>query len=80
MLRTATEIPVVDRTGLAGKYDFTLEFAKDPAIAGAGVPEAPLAPSLNTALQQQLGLQLNKQKVPFDVVVIDSVELLPTAN
>lgn len=56
---------VIDKTGLAGKYDFQLNFAPDMGdISG---------PSLFTALQEQLGLKLDAQKGPVEVVVIDSV-------
>jgi uncharacterized protein (TIGR03435 family) len=64
----------VDRTGLAGYYEFTLEYA---AVAGnaAGVPDAnDPRPSIFGALQQQLGLRLESQRIPVDVLVIDSVE------
>jgi len=57
---------VIDKTGLAGKYDFQLNFAPDMGdISG---------PSLFTALQEQLGLKLDSEKGPVEVVVIDSVE------
>jgi uncharacterized protein (TIGR03435 family) len=40
----------------------------------------PAGPSLNDALQQQLGLQLVSRKLPFNVVVVDSVNRLPEEN
>jgi uncharacterized protein (TIGR03435 family) len=68
---------VVDRTGLTGAWDFELTFAPDPG-RGAPPPDAPAAdsnaPSLFTALQEQLGLKLDSTRAPIDVVVIDSVE------
>ena len=63
---------VVDRTGLSGAYDFTLEWAPDPASDSA-------APSLTTALREQLGLRLESQKVPMQVLVIDRLDR-PTEN
>lgn len=77
MLRQPGEPPIVDRTGLTGAYDFTLEFARETPKAN---PEAPPAPILATAIQQQLGLQLVGRKLAFDVVVVDSVDRLPTEN
>jgi uncharacterized protein (TIGR03435 family) len=78
-LRAPDEAPIVDKTGLTGKYDFTLEYTTDvPGGAHDGV--APVAPSLFTALQQQLGLQLIAKKLPFDVVVVEAVERTPTEN
>jgi len=70
---------VVDRTGLAGVWDFELTFSPDrpPGQTPPGVDVAaidPNAPSLFTALQEQLGLKLDSTKGPVDVVVIDSIE------
>ena len=70
---------VVDRTELTGVFDFTLEFAPELGPGSqpgstAGVPDPPVAPSLFTALQEQLGLKLEPQTGPVDVVVIDHVE------
>jgi len=63
--------PVIDRTGLAGEYDYLLEWAPDDA----GAPGV----SIFTALQEQLGLRLEATKAPVDTVVIDRVERA-TAN
>ncbi|HEY5056535.1 MAG TPA: TIGR03435 family protein [Acidobacteriaceae bacterium] len=68
--------PVMDKTGLAAKYDFTLEYAPaSPATAG----DADGGPSVFTALQEQMGLKLEPAKEPMDVLVIDSIEQ-PAAN
>ena len=78
--------PIVDQTGLIGKYDFTLKFTPDPGqmtgLGGAPPPppdniEAP--PDIFAAFQQQLGLKLESTKAPADVIVIDKVEK-PSAN
>jgi uncharacterized protein (TIGR03435 family) len=77
----AADQPVVDRTGLTGKYDFIFEYTKE---FKSGTPDAasqpPVAPDLFNALQQQLGLQLVREKVPFDVVVVESFDRLPAGN
>jgi uncharacterized protein (TIGR03435 family) len=78
-LRTPDGLPVVDKTGLTGKYDFTLEYAMDPA-PGADVQAPSDAPALFTALRQQLGLELVRKKVPFDVLIVDSIDKLPAEN
>jgi uncharacterized protein (TIGR03435 family) len=70
---------VEDRTGLTGAFDFDLEFAPDPTAAtAAGSPTvAPAAgdrPSLFTALEEQLGLRLQPQRAPVDMLVIDRIE------
>lgn len=61
---------VVDRTGLKGKYDFTLRWT--PAIQTEDQNADP-TPSLFVALQEQLGLRLTTKKAPVDVLVIDSI-------
>ena len=72
---------VVDRTGLSGVFDFTLEFAPElgpgsqpGAAASAPSSDTSAPPSIFTALQEQLGLKLESQKGPVDVLVIDHVE------
>jgi uncharacterized protein (TIGR03435 family) len=60
---------VVDRTELAGEYDFKLDWTED---SGQGVPpDAPL-PGLFTALREQLGLELKPDKAPIEVVIVES--------
>jgi uncharacterized protein (TIGR03435 family) len=72
---------VLDKTELTGNYDFELTYAPEalgggppPLLNGGPVPVDPNAPNLFTALQEQLGLKLDSQRGPVDVVVIDSVE------
>jgi uncharacterized protein (TIGR03435 family) len=69
---------VVDKTGLTGKYDFTLKWTPDMG-QGTDAPAADAGPTLFTALQDELGLKLQPTKAPVDVIVIDHVEL-PTEN
>ncbi len=73
--------PVVDQTGLSGRFDFTLKWTPDEfqfadlggrPPAPADTPDAP--PDLFTAMQQQLGLKLESTKAPADVIVIDHIE------
>jgi uncharacterized protein (TIGR03435 family) len=73
---------VDDRTGLAGTYEFDLEWtpaAPAPADAPTGPPVDPGAPSLFTALREQLGLRLEPQKDQVDVLVVDHAEY-PSVN
>jgi uncharacterized protein (TIGR03435 family) len=65
--------PIVDRTGLTGMIDFTLEFAR-PQLGQSGTPPDESLPSFATALQEQLGLKLESQTGPVDSLVIDHVE------
>ena len=69
-LSNETGRPVVDKTGLTGKYSFTLEF--EPA-ARMGKDDSG-RPSVFTALEEQLGLKLVPAKEPVEVLVIDSIE------
>jgi uncharacterized protein (TIGR03435 family) len=69
---------VIDRTGLTGKYDFKLQWTPDAPTPMRG-PDEPAAdnapgPSLFSALQEQLGLKLESQKGPVEILVIDSAE------
>jgi uncharacterized protein (TIGR03435 family) len=69
---------IVDKTGLDGRYAFTLAWTPErtpAAVPAAGVaPVDPNGPSLFTALQEQLGLKLQSVKGPLDVVVIDGID------
>jgi uncharacterized protein (TIGR03435 family) len=58
---------VVDRTGLSGEYDFTLEWEPNANDSAAGA-------SLFTAVAEQLGLRLESGKRPMEAVVIDRIE------
>lgn len=69
--------PVFDKTGLIGRYDFVLAFARESATPTAASGDAPLpseAPDITTAIQEQLGLKLVPAKGMIDVIVIDHVE------
>jgi len=69
--------PVIDRTGLTGRWDIDLEFAGTGPLTTADTPDAPA--SVFTAVQEQLGLKLESRKETMEVLVIDSVER-PTEN
>ena len=73
--------PVVDQTGLTGRWDFTLTWTPDEfqfGGLGARMPppanDAAAPPDLFTAFQEQLGLKLESTKAPAEVFVIDRVE------
>ena len=82
-LGNQVNLPVLDKTGLNGFYDFTLEFTA-AGVPGAAPPVSDGAsdPGLNmdAALQQQLGLRLVGSKAKLDVIVIDKADKVPTAN
>ncbi len=72
--------PVVDRTGLQGRFDFTLSWTPDESQyrqAGIQVPPAPAdakLPGLFTAIQEQIGLRFESVTAPVEVIVIDGAE------
>lgn len=77
------ERPVVDKTGLTDRFDFTVKYTPDASqiLPGGGPPgpepaadNADAPPDLFTAVQQQLGLKIESIKAPVDVLVIDTVE------
>jgi len=65
VLSNAVERVVIDRTGLQGSYDIDIDWAAEPGSD---------KPSIFTAVQEQLGLKLEAEKGPVDVVVVDHVE------
>lgn len=66
-------LPVIDQTALNGLYDIDLRFAPEDRIDST-------APTLFTALQEQLGLRLDAKKLAVDVLVIDHAEKTPSGN
>jgi len=86
MQQVVLDRPLVDQTGISGKFDFNLTFAPDdsqfnghpPQLATSTDP-ARTPPGLFEAMEQQLGLKLSVEKVPTDVLVIDHAEK-PSAN
>jgi uncharacterized protein (TIGR03435 family) len=73
MLASPVGEPVVDRRGITGNYDVDLKFAPN------GAADSQL-PSIFTAVQEQLGLKLEPQKVSMEMVVIDHLDKLPSEN
>ena len=73
--------PVINKTGITGKFDFHLEYAPDETTPTLPPDDSsvPTAPSIFTAIQQQLGLKLEPTKGPRDFLVIDHIER-PSAN
>lgn len=77
--------PVVDMTGLEGRFDFDLSFTPDnpggPGVAFGATcgPQTGDRPALSTAMQEQLGLSIRSGRAPAEVLVIDSADR-PTPN
>lgn len=70
MLASQLHTPVIDKTGDKGYYDFAFQFSRDTL----GDTPADAYPRIPDALQEQLGLKLEMQKGPVDVMVIDHAE------
>jgi uncharacterized protein (TIGR03435 family) len=74
--RYVTDRPVVDRTGVVGKYDLNLRWTPDD-------PQPSLSrsqwPGLYTAIDEQLGLKLKATKAPVKVLVIEHLDM-PSEN
>jgi uncharacterized protein (TIGR03435 family) len=66
---------VIDKTGLAGSYDLTLQFSREDNRDA----DVDSAPSIFTALPEQLGLKLQPAKGPVETLVVDHVEM-PSEN
>jgi uncharacterized protein (TIGR03435 family) len=77
--------PVVDRTGITGRFDYSVTFTPDDSEFNGHPPKLPQteasdsSPNLFAAIQEQLGLKLDAQKTSVDVIAIDHVEK-PSAN
>ena len=79
--------PVADATNLTGKYDIDLYWgatsdlrAGPPGTDPGGLASDPIGPTLEQALQEQLGLKLEPKKGAVDFLVVDHVEKVPTEN
>ena len=79
MQRVMLDRPVVDQSGLTGRYNIALKWAPDETqftqmnLMLAPPPGADPLPNLVTAFQEQLGMRLESTKAPVDVIVIDKV-------
>jgi uncharacterized protein (TIGR03435 family) len=74
--------PLTDATGLTGKYDYTIFWSGPATTAALGINPAiePDGPSIFDAVQEQLGLKIEKRKGPVQMLVVDHIEKKPTEN
>jgi uncharacterized protein (TIGR03435 family) len=66
--------PVVDRTGLKGEYDFSIDYDDDATLRVPGNPFSGLTPSALSAALQAVGLKLESTKASVNILVVDHVE------
>lgn len=89
LLYSLIGLPVVDATGLKGKYDFTLTFSSDsmgasetpaPSEGGGILPPGDVGLTVFKAVEEQLGLKLEPRKIAVNLFVIDHAEKTPVEN
>jgi uncharacterized protein (TIGR03435 family) len=73
-LQPTVDRPVVDQTGLEGRFDVEYSFAPEPPTPGVESPFGPDAPTLFVALEEQLGLKLESRRLAVPVLVVESIE------
>jgi uncharacterized protein (TIGR03435 family) len=69
--------PVVDKTGLSGRYDFTIDISK---YATPSTPPEEMAGALAECLQQELGLRVEARKLPLEILLVERAERTPLVN
>ncbi len=77
MLSNILHVPVINQTGLAGRYDAKINISK--YMPDGSAPFDPVATIL-TGLQEELGLKLESKKMPLDLLVVDHAEKVPVEN
>lgn len=83
LLGMALHAPVVDHTNLTGIYNMDLRYAPESLLNGNAQEESDSKsnlPSFFTAVEKQLGLKLQPQKVMVDTVIVDHADAEPTPN
>lgn len=73
-----TDVPVLDFTGLKGVYDLKLDWQEEHQ--GHDNADAAAGPAITEAVQDQLGLRMERRKAPVEILVVDHVEKTPTEN
>jgi len=74
MLSRRLRQPVLDRTGLSGRFDASLQWTPD------GTPDPAPLPDLFSAMQQQLGPKLESSKALIEAIMVDHAEKTPVEN
>lgn len=80
-LSTRLDLPVIDKTGLQGYYDLKLDWVPERDVQSKGdVRDAPAGQVIQDAIQDQLGLRLERRKAPIGILIVDHAEKIPTEN
>jgi uncharacterized protein (TIGR03435 family) len=80
LLGQQVDHPVLDRTGLEGRYEISIEYSRDVSLQNGAGQDDLSAPSLFTVLKDKLGLKLELRKEDYDCVVVNQVAMTPSAN
>lgn len=73
------DVPVIDQTGLKGSYDFKLDWAP-PSRPDAAASDTVAGMTMFDAVEAQIGLKLERKKLPLPIIVIDHVDRVPVEN
>lgn len=74
------DLPVLDRTGLDGRFDFAVKLATNPDELKHSLEGMEQGPSIFVFFQDQLGLKLESRKGPVEILIIESAEKIPAEN
>ena len=79
-LSLAEGVPIIDRTGLSGNFDFRLAWVASEQLAGCAKKSSPVGNDVFDAVKRQLGLKITTRKVPQNGLVVESALKVPTGN
>jgi uncharacterized protein (TIGR03435 family) len=79
-LSSRMDMPVLNFTGLKGVYSLTLDWVPESRQAKDDASSLPAGPSLFDAVQDQLGLRLERRKAPVEILIVDHAEKTPISN
>jgi uncharacterized protein (TIGR03435 family) len=75
------DLPAINMTGLAGSYDLKLDWVAESQNQANGEPSEPAAgQTIQDAIQDQLGLKIERRKAPVEILIVDHAEKVPTEN
>jgi uncharacterized protein (TIGR03435 family) len=80
MLSSALHAPVINKTGLEGRYDATIDIGKYFPDGSSIKNAQDIVSILMTGVEQELGLKLESKKLPIDLLIIDHAEKVPVEN
>jgi uncharacterized protein (TIGR03435 family) len=79
-LSSRMDIPVLNFTGLKGVYNLTLDWVSESGQSKDDSAALPAGPTLSDAVEDQLGLKLDRRKAPVEILIVDHAEKTPVSN